>query len=257
MSVLLRYKFAGGVSVHGGLRYQEISASAFVPFVTAPAGPTAGVPYEADGETDGGIGYTAGIAYERPEIALRVALTYQSEIEHSIRTSEDSAFAAGTQVSDTEIETPQSVNLDFQSGIAPDTLLFGTIRWVDWDDFDISPTTFTAVSGIPLVGYEDDYITYSLGVGRRFTDNWSGAVTLGYEPGDATFVTNLGPTDGNYSVGLGATYTLGALEVTGGLRYIRLLDTQTTISSLPEGTTASTFDDNDAYAVGLQVGYRF
>ncbi len=257
LTVLMRYKFDRGLSVHGGLRYQELGASAFVPFVTAPAGPTAGVPYSADGDSDGGIGYTAGAAYERPAIALRVALTYHSEIEHEIDTRETSAFAAGPVDSTTDVETPQSVNLDFQTGVAPGTLVFGQVRWVDWSDFDISPATFTAASGIPLVAYEDDYVTYSLGVGRQFSDTLSGAVTLGYEPGDASFVTNLGPTDGNYSIGLGATYTRGPLELTGGVRYVRLLDTQTTLSALPAGVSASEFDDNDAYAVGLKIGYRF
>lgn len=256
LTVLMRYKFDRSISVHGGLRYQTLSASAFVPFVTAPEGPTAGVPYEADGDTDGGIGYVAGIAYERPEIALRVALTYQSEVEHEIDTSETSAFAAGVVDTVTDVETPQSLNLDFQTGIAPGTLLFGNVRWVDWSDFDISPATFTAASGIALVAYENDYVSYSLGLGRQITDNLSAAVTLGYEPGDADFVNNLGPTDGSYSIGIGGSYSVGALELSAGVQYIRLLDTQTTISEL-NGAEASTFEDNDAYAVGLKVGYRF
>ena len=257
LTVLLRYEFDRGVSVHGGLRYQELGATAFVPFVTAPEGPTAGIPYEADGDRDGGIGYTAGIAYERPEIALRVALTYHSEVEHDIDTVETSAFAIGAVESVTQVETPQSVNLDFQTGIAPGTLVFGGVRWVDWSDFDISPATFSGTTGIPLVGYENDYVSYSLGIGRQITDNFAGALTLGYEPGDAEFVTNLGPTDGSYSIGLGGTYTVGGLELTGGVRYVRLMDTQTTLSTLPAGVAASKFEDNDAVAVGLQVGYRF
>lgn len=257
LTVLMRYEFDRGISVHGGLRYQEISASAFVPFVTAPAGPTAGVPYEADGSADGGVGYTIGAAYERPEIALRVAVTYHSEVQHSIETTETSAFSAAPVTTDTDVETPQSINLDFQTGIAPGTLLFGNVRWVDWSDFDVSPATFTAASGIPLVAYENDYVSYSIGLGRQITDAFSAAVTLGYEPGDADFVTNLGPTDGNYSIGVGGTYAVGNLELTAGVRYVRLLDTQSTLSALPDGVTAAEFEDNDAYAVGLSVGYRF
>ena len=254
LTVLMRYRFDRGVSVHGGLRYQELGATAFVPFVSAPAtaGPLAGAPYDADGDRDGGIGYTAGIAYERPEIALRVALTYHSEVEHEIDTVEFGAIESVT-----DVETPQSVNLDFQTGIAPGTLLFGGVRWVDWSDFDISPATFTGATGIPLVGYEDDYVSYSVGLGRQITDQLSAAVTLGYEPGDANFVTNLGPTDGSYSIGLGGSYTVGGLELSGGVQYIRLMDTQTTLSVLPEGVAAATFEDNDAVAVGLKVGYRF
>ena len=261
LTVLLRYEFDRGVSVHGGLRYQELGATAFVPFVTSVDPEIAarpGAPYDADGDRDGGIGYTAGIAYERPAIALRVALTYHSEVQHEIDTIEDTAFAPGPVPSTTDVETPQSLNLDFQTGIAPGTLLFGNVRWVDWSDFDISPAIFTAAAGgTPLVGYENDYVSYSLGIGRQITDNFAGALTLGYEPGDAEFVTNLGPTDGSYSIGLGGTYTVGGLELTGGVRYVKLMDTQTTLSALPAGVAAAEFEDNDAVAVGLQVGYRF
>ena len=59
----------------------------------------------------------------------------------------------------TPIDPPQSVNLDFQTGIAKDTLLFGQIRWVDWSNtpIDIPP----AVDPAPLLSYADDRISYT------------------------------------------------------------------------------------------------
>ena len=67
----------------------------------------------------------------------RVALTYNSAISYELPTTETSVL--GTVNSTTDTETPQSVNFEFQTGVAADTLLFGGVRWVDW----------TAVRGEP------------------------------------------------------------------------------------------------------------
>ena len=46
----------------------------------------------------------------------------------------------------TTITTPQSVNLDFQTGIMADTVAFANVRWVNWKDFSIQPYKFGKVS---------------------------------------------------------------------------------------------------------------
>ncbi|MEM6595584.1 MAG: outer membrane protein transport protein [Pseudomonadota bacterium] len=252
---ILRYKIDDNFSVHGGLRYQSFEAKADVPFIVAPAGPTAGIPYSARGAKDYGVGFVAGAAYEKPEIALRVALTYSSEISHELATVENGP--AGPLSTTTAVETPQSINLDFQTGIAANTLLFGSIRWVDWSDFDVSPQGYTiATSGGSLVSYDNDAVTYNLGIGRRFNENWSAAVSLGYEKSNGGFASNLGPTDGNTSIGLGATYTNGSVKVTGGVRYIDIGDANTTLNAA-SGLAAGNFTGNKAIAVGFKVGYSF
>ncbi|EPX79115.1 OmpP1/FadL family transporter [Litoreibacter arenae] len=249
---LVRYKINENFSVHGGLRYQSFEARASIPFVQAPAGPTAGIPYAANGAKDYGVGYVVGAAYERPDIALRVALTYSSEISHSLSTVETGPVPGSTV---TNVDTPQSVNLDFQTGIAADTLLFGSVRWVDWSDFDVTPAGYQVATSGSLVSYADDVITYNLGVGRRFNENWSGAVSIGYEKSNGGFASNLGPTDGNVSIGLGGTYTNGGVKVTGGVRYVKIGDAQTQLAR--SGIAASDFNDNKAVVVGFKVGYSF
>ncbi|SFR48390.1 OmpP1/FadL family transporter [Litoreibacter janthinus] len=240
---LVRYKFDDNWSVHGGIRYQSLEAVASIPFVAG---------YTASAAKDYGVGYVLGAAYERPDIALRVALTYSSEISHALSTVEAGPLAL---TSTTNVDTPQSLNLDFQTGIAADTLLFGSIRWVDWSDFRIAPTGYgLATAGSALVSYADDVITYNIGVGRRFNENWSGAVSLGYEKSNGGFSSNLGPTDGNISIGLGGTYTNGGVKVTGGVRYIKIGNAQTTLGG---GAAASNFTDNKAIAVGIKVGYSY
>lgn len=238
LTLVGKYSLPSNISVLAGVRYQTFSAEASIPFIGG---------YTAIGDKDGGVGYLVGVAYEKPEIALRVALTYNSKIKHSLATTE-----FGDLTSQTDIETPQSVNLEFQSGIAKDTLVFGSIRWVDWSAFVIDPAFYPPPTA--LVSYDGDYTTYTLGIGHKFTDNWSAAVTLGYEKPLGGFSSNLGPTDGQRSIGVGATYTKDNMKITGGVRYVDIGDTQTTLGG---GAPSANFNDNHALAFGLKVSYSF
>lgn len=230
---LLKYRFPSNVSVYGGVRVMRTEGTVSIPFL-------GGYTLDADPAVD--VGYVVGVAYERPDIALRVALTYNSAIDQDFDVTE---FGAATSVMPVEI--PQSVNLEFQTGIAEDTLLFGSIRWVDWTAFELDPAAYPPAT--PLVSYANDVTTYTIGVGRRFNEQWSGAVTIGYEKHHGDPVGNLGPTDGQTSLGLGATYTQGNVEISGGVRYIWVGDAMT--------TAGAQFDGNDAIAAGVRVGVKF
>jgi long-subunit fatty acid transport protein len=251
MTAVLKYRFPSNVSLYGGLRYQTLSASAVIPFVTAVPGRTA--PYQITADESSGWGYVLGVAWEKPEIAARVALTYNSAIDYDMTTSE-SSFAGSLQ-SIMPVTTPQSVNLDFETGIAADTLLFGNIRWVDWTQFDIEPMLYKQLTGgRALVSYQEDTYTYTLGVGRRFTENWAGAVSATYEPPVGGFASNLNPTNGYTSVSVGGTYTQGPVEISGGLSYIWVGNAETTLNLT---TPAGVFDDNEGIGFGMRVAYRF
>lgn len=251
ITALARYKIDNNFSVYGGLRQQTVSASVSKP----PAGG-----YSIESEDSSGTGFVAGVAYERPEIALRVALTYHSKIEHDITATEScpaaGPAAAACTTATTSVETPEAFNLDFQSGIAEDTLLFGSIRHAKWTQFDFAPPGHAALGLGSLQDYDDDTTAYTLGVGRRFSDEWSGAVTVGFEDAKGGFAGNLAPTDGNTSLGLGATYTGDGFKVTGGVRYVWIGDAETENPQAP-GSTGSEFKDNSAVAAGLSVTYSF
>lgn len=242
VTAMLRYKLPSNFSLIGGLRIQEANGD---------VGLFNG--YTVITDTSRELGYLIGVAWEKPEIAARVSLTYNSSITHGFNSTEN--ISPVPTSFDTEV--PQSLNLEFQTGVAADTLLFGSVRWVDWDAFDITPPALLMASGASLVDYENDTITYSLGLGRKFTDQWSGAFILGYEPSNGGFSSNLGPTDGFTSVGLAATYTHKNMKITGGARYIWIGDADTTTLSIPPGTTLGEFTDNSGVAFGLKVGYTF
>lgn len=127
-----------------------------------------GYSFSMDADTQ--VGYLVGAAYEIPDIALRAALTYHAEIDHTASTQEQ---ILGNAVGGTvDYVTPQSVNFDFQTGIAADTLLLFSYRWTDFSAVDVVPLGL----GSDLVNLDDGH-RYTLGVGRRFTDNFSGSVT--------------------------------------------------------------------------------
>lgn len=237
ITALLRYKLPSNLSLIGGLRAEQVDGKVSIPTLGS---------YTMTAEKNTKLGYVVGVAWEKPEIAARVALTYNSEITHSL-TSHESYSPIPTSF---KTIIPQSVNLEFQTGVAKDTLVFGSIRWVDWSKFNITPPAFLAVAHSSLAGLDSDYVTYTIGVGHKFSDQWSGAVILGYEGASGDLQGNLGPTDGFRSIGLAATYTMDNLKITGGVRYVDIGDATTK-------AIGSKFTGNSGVAAGIRVGVSF
>lgn len=244
---LLRYRLNDSFSVYGGLKLQ--SAKGEVALFNG---------YRMNTSTESDVGYVVGAAFEKPEIAMRVALTYVSSITHDFDATETTALGVLNTTFETEV--PQSLSLDAQTGIAKDTLLFGSIRWRDWTAFDITPVAYNAATNDSLVDYNDDTITYTLGIGRRFNENWSGAVQIAHEPQNGGFAGNLGPTDGYTSLGVGVTYTRDNMKITGGVSYAKIGNARTEAPAAigaPPGTTLGDFRDNDLLGFGLRIGFSF
>lgn len=215
-------------------------------------------------------GWLAGFAYSIPEIALKASVTYRSEIKHKATGTESFTFAqsttlasgftvpAGTTVpmSNERVDaiTPQSVNLDFQSGVAKNTIAFANIRWVHWDQFAVTPLFLKANSGNNLIDYSDDQWSANIGVGHKFNDKWSASTSVGWDSGAGNPVTTLGPTEGYWSLGLGAQYSPAAnYFIQAGVKHLWLGDATAQTGGNPVGE----FEDNNAWAYGMKIGYRF
>lgn len=239
LTFMARYKLDQNFSVHGGLRAQRISGNVVLP--------GAGTTVDLDDST--AFGYAIGGAYGRPDIALRVALTYFSEVDHDFDTTTGGVFEEVLQVT-----TPQAVNLEFQTGIAEDTLLFGSIRWAEYSVVEVTPTPV----GTSIVDVEDGF-TYSIGVGHRFTDRFAASISASMDTaGEDDFVSPLGPTNGSYSVGLGAQYDVSdSVTISGGVRYTWFGDVQPALNTPAPNTPFGDLEDNSAVAVGFQIGYRY
>lgn len=248
-TALARYRFDENWSVHGGLRVTD--ASAVVGLNGLAYGAVRG--YNATFGNDWAEGYVIGGAYERPDIALRVGLTYQSKITHEFKTTERIGSTVVRSGGTTEVDTPEAITLDFQSGIAPDWLMFGSVRWVHWSQFSIEPDWFTAATGRSLVNI-DNTTTWTLGVGHKFNESWSGSVFASYEnsTGD-DLISPLGPTRGYRGLGASAVYTRDNMKITAGVRYLWLGDAKAQTAEVARAE----FKDNYAVAVGVRVGFTF
>lgn len=229
--------------------------------------------YTAHIGNDQDYGWLAGVSYSKPEIALKAALTYRSEIEHDADASElfPIATAAGavsgvalptTRNGKIDITTPESVNFDFQTGINPTTLATAKVRWVPWSDFAIVPSLYNDVSkiatqdddGLPLVSYDDDQWQVELGLAKRLAPALAVSGTIGWDSGAGDPVTSLGPIEGYYSAGLGAKYNVTEnWAVSAGGKYLWFGDAE---GKTPTQNIVSNFEDNDGYVVGVKVSYQ-
>ncbi|WP_159153178.1 outer membrane protein transport protein [Acinetobacter johnsonii] len=257
--------------------------------------------YDANIKEDSAAGWLAGAAFQIPEIALKASVTYRSEIDHEFVANENLSLAtplanaapmlggivppallpaisqaiggfaaANSADGKTKITTPQSVNLDFQTGIMANTVAFANVRWVNWKDFSITPYKFGKAAeavgplvnrpnGFSLVEYTDDQWSANVGVGRKLNDQWAGNVSVGWDSGAGNPVSTLGPTEGYWNVGLGVQYSpTPATFIAGGVKYFWLGDAKAQTGAQAGGSDyVAEFEDNNALAYGLKIGYKF
>lgn len=264
IAALLKYDVTPNASVYGGLRYVKSSAEIAIPYSVLNGGLPAINYYNASTNSDGQLGYVIGAAYEMPDIALRVGLTYESEITHEFKTRESFTnilpsppfppLPNASLKSKTEITMPQSLTLDFQSGIAKDTLLFGSVKWSEWSVWHVNPDLFNTVTGTEVTGIDNDVLTYQLGLGRKLNDNLSVFARVTYEDAHGGVSSRLSPTDGMTSIGIGATYRKDHFKVTGGIEYANLGDAVVGDAAV---LNSGSFSDNKAVGVGITFGYTF
>jgi long-subunit fatty acid transport protein len=253
LTVTGRYELGNGFSVYGGLRALEVEGDILTGIGNTTGG---GLPIfnELVGTSELGYGYLVGAAYEMPEIALRVSLTYHSAIEVDFEdfterriNQFDGSPITTIDSDDFSVEFPESWTLEFQSGVAPGTLVFGSIHHEYWDGFDLTTDDGEYVS------YTSDSTTYNIGVGRQFTENWAGSIAYthrsrGTRPSD----TALSPTTGLDSIAMAGSYSMDAVTISGGITYG--IPGDQTVGS-PIGDIE--FDDNEVIGLGLRVGFRF
>ena len=243
--------------------------------------------YTSNSNPDMDYGWIAGLSFSKPEIALKAALTYRSEIDHDITIAEtyplrglltetgalrngatpEQAAALGAaavnQTTNYEVTTPKSVNFDFQTGINPTTLATAKVRWVPWGDFAITPPLYNEVSkanpaygpdGLNLVDYKDDQWQVELGLAKRLAPALAVSGTVGWDSGAGDPTTSLGPIDGYYSVGLGAKYNVTEnWAVSAGGKYLWFGDAK---GVLPTGKIVADFQDNDGFILGAKLSYQ-
>ncbi len=237
------YKATDRISAFGGIKFQQQRGNGDL----TPNGVPGALTFGQDSDT----GFIVGGAYSIPKIALRASLSYESELEFSHKTSNSDPVGAGIVNflggGNTTSGTPEALTLELQSGIAKDTLLFGSIRHTKWSDSQIKFLGTTQLSDF------EDVTAYKLGIGRKFTDQISASIALNYEKSSGKPSSPFSPQDGEKGIALGVKFTAkDGFTTSIGVQKRWLGDTVTTESSgsLP-------FKDNDVVTVGVKFSKSF
>ena len=232
--------------------------------------------YEAQFKPDTALGWIAGLSYQRPEYALQAAITYRSEIKHQshINESIQGQTLLYTPEQSTTIKTPQSINIDFRSALNTNNLLYSSLRWVNWKNFEIQPTQFDAilntvveqypdlVQHFNLIDYQDDQWSAKLGIAHRFTEQWVMSTDASWDSGTGNPAGTLNPSDGYYAFALGVMYYPRPKSfIATGVKYFKLqkadVMNQSTLITGNQNTNLNTVNNNDAIAYGLRIGHFF
>ncbi|MDR7146904.1 OmpP1/FadL family transporter [Rhizobium sp. BE258] len=222
------YKFdvgQGQFRLIGGAFYQEIDAFKERQVITIP--PVLGTGIGRLDLTGEGWGWRAGVAYEIPEYALRASLVYNSRVKYdnldgTVDLTQVPAFLDPTNPAlgkRTDVfgsaDAPDSLELKLQSGIAPDWLAFGSVKWTNWSVLQSIAFCPTATKGVKCTSggateltsldllYRDGW-TITGGVGHKFNDQWAGAISLTWDRGTSQ---GYGAQTDSWTIGAGASYT--------------------------------------------------
>lgn len=232
--------------------------------------------YQAQIKPDTGVGWLTGVSYQIPEYAFSSSITYRSKIKHESHILEslaDQALLYGPNDT-TKIETPQSVNIYFKTGISQNNLLFSSLRWVNWQDFHIQPSQFSAIldtivtqypdliQKFNLIDYKQDQWTTQLGLAHRLNQQWIISTDFIWDSGTGNPAGTLNPSDGFYALGIGAMYRIQPNSfIAAGVKYFQLNKAEITSNNHfvagNQNTNLDTVNPNYALAYGLKIGHSF
>ena len=193
-----------------------------------------------------GIGAIYGAAYEMPEIALRVILTIEDDIDLAIPTTAKGGLA-DTGTSSASIGDAMSLN--FQTGIAEDTLLFGNIRRSSWADNQVK-VPFLVIGMQPVSSFSDGN-SYSLGIGRKINDDLSVSISGFYDGSSGGTISELAPTGATRTLSLGGKYAIADnADLSIGGSYSQRGDALT-------GSYKASLTDSKVISLGAKVAFSF
>jgi len=248
---LVRYSFSENFSVMAGMKRVQSEAGASVTTGLDAAG--VGTYTVGSGSSTVGV---YGVAYERPEIALRVELISESAGALNVNTNYTltGGVANGSYVGAGTLGIGDAMTLKFQSGIAPNTLLFGAIRDAKWKDNQVVvPLPIPEMNSATLSTFGNGQ-EYTIGIGRKFTDSVSGSISTFYDPSsDCDDASPLEPQCENRSISLGAKIALADnMNLSLGTTWSRR-----GTATVNLGGVSATTNKSVVTSLGAKLSYKF
>ena len=266
LTSILGYQPNPNWNIYAGLSYQTLEGDLSL------AGQSFSVfnGYKARFERDPAWGGLTGISYQIPEYFFRTALTYRSAIRHKLETTESITVGTATPPS-SQVQTPQSLNLDLQTGLPYQNIFYAGLRWVNWQNFVIQPPKFGAVidyaalqfpqiKNIKMIDYQDDQWSAKLGLAHRWSSLGINSIELLWDSGTGNPASTLNPSDGYWGLGLGYFYNIQKRwDIATGVYYLKLQKPKTSNTSTvtPQIAGLSAVTDNDVWVVGMKLAYHF
>ncbi|MGM7343109.1 transporter, partial [Acinetobacter baumannii] len=159
------------------------------------------------------VGWLLGGSYQLPDIALKAAITYRSKIKYKFQVEED-IFGEPLKLVEnekTKLETPASLNIDFQTGISEKSLVYMNLRWVNWKEFETRPPQYGALSeiimkevtggaytqGFKLDSYQNDQYSATVGLAHQFKEKWGASTDVSWDSGTGDPASTMGPIKGS------------------------------------------------------------
>ena len=245
-ALMVKYNLNDSISLLGGITQNTLKDGN----VTTLAGS-----YDISGTSE--QGYIMGLAYSIPEIALRAELTYQPKTTFNTTTN----FGPNVNpASATTLALPETFALSFQTGIAADTLLTASYRKANWSKSQISVTV--APGSLANIDTEfSDSVAYSIGIGRKFTENLSGSITYSKEEGSSSTATSLFTvSNGSEAISIGLQYKRDNMTISGGVSQRNVgdvtVDPGFTAPNPLAGQTMA-YTGNSVTAMGLKVSFSY
>lgn len=261
VTTLLGYNLNKNVMIYGGPALQQLEAEVHLRGRTYPV--NSGYNNRFD---DIAVGWVAGMSYAKPEKGILASLTYRSEVEHKTTINEDVPLADIVFEGDYShsnsgtITTPESLNLNLQTGLNSTTAVYAKVRYVPWSDFAFYPPVLKAASAVatgksqPLVDYDNDQTSVELGLGKRLAPNLAVSVSGLWDSGTGDPAPTLGPVNGYWGAGLAAKYNINQkLAFSLGGRFLWFGDAK---GKVADGRIVGDFQDNTGYAVGMKLSYK-
>ena len=261
-ALMARYNLNDNFSFIGGITQNAIKGGN----VTTLAG-------SYDVASKSSTGYIGGVAYSIPEIALRAELTYQPKTKFATTTAFTpsavgicgAAAANGadctvpavygayltnmtTTASAATLSLPDTLAFNFQTGIAENTLMTASYREASWGKSQIN-----IAAPVAITTEFSDSEAYSIGVGRKFSDNLSGSITYSKEEGSSSTSTSLFTvSNGSEAVSLGVRYTRDNMNITAGL-------SQRNVGDVTVNSSVGTmkYTGNTVTSMGVKIAFAF